>query len=135
MAESVTIAAAACERILRDGTVGRVAFSTPIGPEMVPVDYSVVDDAIFLRTPPYSRLGTYGRDALLVFEVDGLDGLDEVLHRGWCVQARGRSKVVSDPDALARIRQSWLADPQATSQRHLVLRMRWTGLVGRPLTA
>ncbi|MES2712231.1 MAG: PQQ-dependent sugar dehydrogenase, partial [Pseudomonadota bacterium] len=47
-----------------------VAFSTPAGPHMVPVNYTVVDDAIVVRTSPYSLLGTHGRNTVVAFGVD-----------------------------------------------------------------
>ena len=72
--------------------VGRVAISTPTGPHIVPVNYAVVDEAIIVRTSPYSLLGTYGRDTMVAFEVDGFD---HELERGWSVQARGRVEAVT----------------------------------------
>ena len=85
--ESRELSAPQCEALLRVGMVGRVAFSTPTGPHMVPVNYTVVDDAIVVRTSPYSLLGTHGRNTMVAF---GVDGFDHELERGWSVQARGR---------------------------------------------
>lgn len=42
--------------LLVDGVVGRVARATPVGPRIVPVNYLVHEDAIVVRTAPYSRL-------------------------------------------------------------------------------
>ena len=82
---------------------GRVAISTPTGPHIIPVNYSVVDDAIVVRTSPYSLLGTYGRDTTFAFEIDGFDRERE---RGWSVQARGRAEAVTDHAELERIPRS-----------------------------
>ena len=67
----------------------------------MPVNYAVVDDAIIVRTSPYSLLGTYGRDAHAGFEVDQFD---YELKRGWSVVVRGRGELRRRPDELAEIR-------------------------------
>jgi nitroimidazol reductase NimA-like FMN-containing flavoprotein (pyridoxamine 5'-phosphate oxidase superfamily) len=126
------LSAQQCEALLRAGIAGRVAISTPTGPHMVPVNYTVVDDAIVVRTSPYSLLGTHGRDTTIAL---GIDGFDHELERGWSVQARGRVEVVTAREELDRIRE--VADPRpwADGVRSLYLRMRWTELRGRQLGA
>ena len=52
---------------------GRVALCTDSGPQIVPVNYSVVEDSIVFRTTPYSVLGTYAWKTRLAFEVDHID--------------------------------------------------------------
>ena len=56
----------------------------------MPVNYAVdaTAESILIRTTAYSLLGTYGRDALLCFEVDQFD---YELKRGWSVVVRGRA--------------------------------------------
>ncbi|CAN5683524.1 hypothetical protein BH11ACT8_BH11ACT8_31780 [soil metagenome] len=119
-----------CEDLLRAGVAGRIAFSTPDGPHIVPVNYAVVDDAIVVRTSPYSLLGTYGRDAQLAFEVDLLDHAGE---RGWSVLVRGRARAVTDPSFIARVRARWPQLPWASGTRTLLLRLSWTDVTGRRL--
>ena len=119
-----------CERLLRAGVVGRVALSTPDGPHIVPVNYAVFEDTIVVRTSAYSILGTYGRNAMLAFEVDHLD---YERHVGWSVVARGRGWAESDPDEVTRIREVWQPRPWASGNRNLYLRIRWESLAGRAL--
>jgi uncharacterized protein len=121
-----------CERLLRGDVAGRVAVCTPSGPHIVPVNYSVVDDAIYLRTTPYSVLGTYGRNTMTAFEVDHVDHEHQ---SGWSVVARGRGEVVTDPDEIGRLREQWPPRPWADGNRSLYLRVRWTELTGRRLGA
>lgn len=121
-----------CERLLRGGVVGRVAVSTPDGPHIIPLNYSVVDDTIVFRTTPYSLLGTYGRNALLAFEVDYFDYAD---HRGWSVVARGRGNTVSDPEQIQHIRDVWPPRPWADGSRNLYFTLRWSELSGRRVGA
>ena len=130
MSETRELSYSECEALLRAGVTGRVALSAPDGPQIVPVNYSVVDGAIILRTSPYSVLGTYGRGTTLAFEVDHFD---HAYHRGWSVVARGRSEVVDDPTEIAHIRSVWEPRPWAGGARALVMRIRWSELTGRQL--
>ena len=130
MPDSRELSYSECEAFLRAGIAGRVAMSTPGGPQIVPVNYSVVDNAIIVRTSPYSLLGTYGRDTTLAFEIDQFDHPNQ---RGWSVVARGRADVVHDRAELDRIRKVWEPRPWASGVRTLVVRIRWTELSGRQL--
>jgi len=119
-----------CERLLRAGVLGRVALSTPDGPHILPVNYAVFEDTVVIRTSPYSVLGSYGRNAMLAFEVDHVD---HERHVGWSVVARGRSWAETDPDVIARIRETWQPRPWASGNRNVYLRIRWESLTGRSL--
>jgi len=121
-----------CERLLRAGVAGRIAIATPNGPHIIPVNYSVVDEAIVVRTSPYSLLGSYGRDTTLAFEVDQFDYENQ---RGWSVVARGRGDFVTDIDEMDHIRKVWSPRPWAGGSRTLYLRLRWTELSGRRVGA
>jgi nitroimidazol reductase NimA-like FMN-containing flavoprotein (pyridoxamine 5'-phosphate oxidase superfamily) len=130
VAESLELSSTECELLLRAGVAGRIAVSTPNGPHIVPVNYSVVDDAIVVRTSAYSLLGTHGRNVVLAFEVDHVDHAQQ---HGWSVQARGRSEVVTGADDLEHIRTSWAPRPWAAGTRNLFLRIPWNDLTGRRL--
>ena len=130
MPESRELSYSECEALLRAGVTGRVAMTTPAGPQIVPLNYSVVDGAVVVRTSPYSLLGTYGRDGLLAFEIDHFDHAHQ---RGWSVVARGPADVVSEPQELQHIRAVWEPRPWAGGVRMLFIRIRWTELTGRQL--
>lgn len=127
MAETRELSRRECELLLRAGVAGRVAISTPTGPHILPVNYVVVEDTIVFRTSPYSLLGTYARDNLLAFEIDGFE---PDRSRGWSVQARGRAEQVSRSE-IERLRRANNPDPWAGGSRSLYLRLRWTELSGR----
>ena len=74
--------------MLMAGLVGRVAMCTPMGPHIVPVNYSVLDDTVIVRTTPYSVLGSHARGSILALEVDHFE---YERHHGWSVVARGRA--------------------------------------------
>ncbi len=130
MLEPHEMSRAESERLLRLGVMGRIAFTAPDGPHIVPVNYSVVGDAIVVRTTAYSLLGIHGRDTCVAFEVDELD--HEYQH-AWSVVARGRTEVVDDVAALADIQATWSPRPWAAGQRNLFLRLPWDELTGRRL--
>jgi len=126
------LSARECQALLRSGIAGRVALSTPTGPHIVPVNYTVVDGTIIVRTSPYSLLGTYGRDTTFAFEIDEFD---RDLARGWSVQARGRVEPVVDHAEIQLIREVAEPHPWAGGARPLYLRLRWTELSGRQVGA
>ena len=128
MAEPYELSGEECLRLQRSGVVGRIAISSPDGPHIVPVNYSVVGDRLIFRTTPYSLLGTYGRNAQLAFEVDHFDYEQ---HRGWSVVARGRGDAISDAAEIQRIREQWPPRPWADGQRNLFFKLRWSELSGR----
>ena len=128
--DAIELSSDQCEQLLRSGVTGRVAVSSPDGPHIVPVNYSVVGESIVVRTSPYSVLGTYGRGSRLAFEVDYFD---HDRWRGWSVVARGRADVVTDADDLEQIRTTWEPHPWAAGSRPLFLRLRWSELTGRQL--
>ncbi len=128
MHEVIDLTRSECEHLLRTGVGGRIALAAPDGPHIVPVNYSVVDDAIIVRTSPYSVLGTYGRDSMLAFEVDQFD---HERQRGWSVVVRGRGEVVNDAEELDHIRATWEPRPWAAGARTLYVRLRWSEVSGR----
>ena len=119
-----------CLELLRGGTVGRVAIGAPDGPHIVPVNYTVAGETVYVRTTPYSVLGTYGRNTLVAFEVDQVD---EDQQLGWSVVARGRCNAVLDPSELRRITHEANPLPWASGHRTLVLALQWREITGRRL--
>ena len=130
MHDSLDLSRDECRQLLSAGVVGRVAVSTPTGPHIVPVNFSVVDGAVIIRTSPYSLLGTYGRDSMLAVEIDQFDYEYE---RGWSVVARGRAEVVTASTDLDHIRSVWSPRPWAAGTRTLYLRVPLSELSGRRL--
>jgi uncharacterized protein len=90
-----------CMQLLGAGQVGRAAFSTPMGPQIVPVNYVVCEGDIVFRTAPYSVLGTYAWDCDLAFEVDHID---EEAREGWSVVAVRKAHIIEDRDEVNDIR-------------------------------
>lgn len=117
-----------CRDLLGATTVGRCAISTPQGPVIVPVNHTVVDDALILRTSPYSQLGTYGWSARVAYEVDSYD---EATRSGWSVVALGTCERIDNVAEATFLRTFHDPDPWARGARTLFLRLRWDQLTGR----
>jgi nitroimidazol reductase NimA-like FMN-containing flavoprotein (pyridoxamine 5'-phosphate oxidase superfamily) len=130
MHEPQELSYATCRGLLAIGVVGRAAVTTPDGPRIFTVNYSVVDEAILFRTTPDSVLGTYARNSALAFQVDNLDYEQQ---RAWSVMATGRAQAVEDPHEIAHIRAVWEPRPWAAGERELYVRLAWDELSGRQL--
>lgn len=130
MLETVELSPSEAEALLRSGVTGRVAVSTPQGPHILPVNYSVVDDSVVFRTSPYSLIGTHAHGTTVAFETDVLD---HERQRGWSVLVRGRASVVTDPGQLEHIRRVWPPRPWAAGTRTLHIAVRLDEVTGRQL--
>jgi hypothetical protein len=117
-----------CVRLLASGGVGRLAFWGPAGQEIIPVNFTLVDDAIVCRTAPCSELGWDGPGTEAAFEADGLDPGHKT---GWSVVARGRLQVVDSQAEVAAIKLGGDPQPWAGGVRHLYLKLVWRELTGR----
>jgi len=127
MSDLVELPREKCEELLRASIVGRVAFNTAEGPEIIPVNYTTVGDAVVFRTTPYSRLGTHAAGPL-AFEIDHIDYDD---HKGWSVIAYGVGELVEDTSELQEVTGFWNPKPWAGGARPLYVRLRWKRLSGR----
>lgn len=83
-----------CEELLAHHEVGRVAWVDDEGPCVVPVNYVVDDDALWVRTSGYSRLGRSRVDRVAL----EIDGVDPVTRAGWSVLVTGRTTWVGPDD-------------------------------------
>jgi nitroimidazol reductase NimA-like FMN-containing flavoprotein (pyridoxamine 5'-phosphate oxidase superfamily) len=117
-----------CARLLHAGVFGRVAFCTPDGPEVLPVNYTTVSDTILVRTAENSLLARFGADAPVAFETDYVNY--ERWH-GWSVVARGVAECVSEDQLSEAERAVPEPEPWARRGEPLWLRLRWAQLTGR----
>lgn len=130
MAEIVELTYEECERLLRAGVFGRMVVNRPTGPEIVPVNYVAIDDAVLVRTSPGSLLDRYADRAALVFEVD--DANYDRWH-GWSVVARGRGRRISPEQLTEAERRAPGPPPWVTRAEESWIRLSWVTLTGRRL--
>lgn len=128
MSESRDLSRPDCLALLAAHSVGRVAVTTPEGPHIVPVSYTVLGDSVVVRTSAYSLLGTYARDAVIALEVDDVEPGSR---RGWSVVVRGTCSIEGDPRTIRAIREAAADTPWAAGTRNLYLRVRTDQVSGR----
>jgi len=114
--------------LLRSGVFGRVIVNRPTGPEVVPVNYVVVDNAVLVRTSSGSLLDRHAGGAALAFEVDDVNY--ERWH-GWSVVARGRGERVAREQLTPEERGSPGPPAWVTHDEETWIRLRWVTLTGR----
>jgi nitroimidazol reductase NimA-like FMN-containing flavoprotein (pyridoxamine 5'-phosphate oxidase superfamily) len=100
-----------CLRLLRTATVGRLGFTVRALPTIVPVAFTMVDEAVIIPAHRSSPMVTAARGAVVAFEVDSYDAATET---GWSVTVVGPSRVLGHPDGDA----DWLGTSMPS---------RWTG--------
>jgi nitroimidazol reductase NimA-like FMN-containing flavoprotein (pyridoxamine 5'-phosphate oxidase superfamily) len=92
---------AECLRLISPGGIGRLAYSRPEGPAVLPVSYKLYEGTILFRTGQDSpvgedlRTGIAGAEYKVAFEIDRLDA---AAPEGWFVFIHGAAHHV-DSDA------------------------------------
>ena len=133
MDDVTSLCEAECRDLLETDCVGRVAFVTPAGPRIVPVNYAVAGSCLEWRTTAASEVAVYGPGHEVAFEVDNLDG---ERRRGWSVVAHGMCER-ADASVPSPRRTAWAEmhgpgpRPWAGGDRPLLLRLPWRELTGR----
>jgi nitroimidazol reductase NimA-like FMN-containing flavoprotein (pyridoxamine 5'-phosphate oxidase superfamily) len=130
MSEIVELTEAECRAYLDRGGVGRLAFNTPRGLRIVPLNYVTNGDSIEFRTVKDSELGTYGEGAEAVFEIDEIDHRAEA---GWSVVAFGRLERPSAVDEVWDIHGWRNPTPWSGEHRNFHLKLAWHAVTGRRL--
>lgn len=119
-----------CRELICGAIIGRIAFATPEGLRVIPVNYTTVNGTIIFRTAEDSLLGRYVDGAEVAFEIDHVDYADK---KGWSVLAVGTGELVEDPGELADDSRFWNPHPWAAGERGRYLRIRCRELSGRRL--
>lgn len=130
MSPITELAPGKCWELLRLGLLGRACFSTPMGPRVIPVNYTVHAGDILFRTSPGSLLATYAAGNQLAFEIDQID---EQARQGWSVVALGKAELVVDMDEITGIWVRGDPEPWADGSRNAYLRLHVRDVSGRRL--
>lgn len=126
---------AECLRLISAGGLGRLAYSSELGPAVLPVSYLLDEGTILFRTPLDSptdealRTGIEGADYKVAFEIDEIsrDGQE-----GWFVFIQGAAHHEDSGDDRA---SAWAPDvkPSAGRTRLHFLRITPSLITGRRL--
>jgi hypothetical protein len=118
-----------CLQLLREASVGRIAFLVDGDPLILPVNYRLVEPSSGPLLAVRTRPGTQVDEApsRVAFEIDSID---PVHHGGWSVLVRGellhasstspQFRELYDPKSWVGDRDSWLlVDPWSITGREL----------------
>ncbi|MFJ1967117.1 helix-turn-helix domain-containing protein [Streptomyces sp. NPDC087903] len=119
-----------CGDLLSTHGVGRLAVPTASGPVIVPVNYSVIDGTIVLRTAR-GATPSLAADCSVAFEIDGID---DAFSQGWSVLVRGHARVVTDVGEARRLESRVHSTPWAGGRRDMWVRIDPYAVTGRRIT-
>jgi nitroimidazol reductase NimA-like FMN-containing flavoprotein (pyridoxamine 5'-phosphate oxidase superfamily) len=118
---------AECRQLIAAGGIGRIAFVTPSGPIVLPVNFAVLAGTIVVRTGEGTAIDGHA-DEQAAFEVDHID---EALSQGWSVLVRGRAHRVAHPAELQLIRRDADLWPWPGDNRDIYVRLIPDTITGR----
>ncbi|MGI9083896.1 MAG: pyridoxamine 5'-phosphate oxidase family protein [Aeromicrobium sp.] len=118
-----------CWRLLDTTTVGRLGFTTDEGIAILPVNFLVFKERVFVRTEQGSTVAALadGRDDV-AFEVDHHDDL---LQSGWSVLVRGSAAEADPEEAERALASTTRLGPWAPGDRSLVIGLTPRAISGR----
>lgn len=117
-----------CHQLLAAASTGRLALNDPQGPHVVPVNHTVVDGDVLIRSGEGRKREAAEPGQAASFQVDGVDA-DR--GRGWSVLARGVLELVEETEQ----ERGDGPQPMAGGDRPYLLRLRITSIDGRRLPA
>jgi nitroimidazol reductase NimA-like FMN-containing flavoprotein (pyridoxamine 5'-phosphate oxidase superfamily) len=89
-----------CLALLASARVGRIGVTMSGLPVILPVAFAVVPSGIVVRTGAGTKLAAATRNAVVAFEVDGVD---EPTRSGWSVAVTGFAREVTKGEELAKL--------------------------------
>jgi nitroimidazol reductase NimA-like FMN-containing flavoprotein (pyridoxamine 5'-phosphate oxidase superfamily) len=116
-----------CLKLLSTVRWGRVAWASAEGPQVLPVNHTVLDGKVLLRTDLYSTIADATREGTVAFEADELD---ERMVSGWSVLVVGQADQLENPK---EIRETFvrMGEPWAPGTRPLIVRIVPSRVTGR----
>jgi nitroimidazol reductase NimA-like FMN-containing flavoprotein (pyridoxamine 5'-phosphate oxidase superfamily) len=124
---------AECLRLILPGGIGRLAYSSPNGPAVLPVNYKLHEGTVMFRTGQNSPVGDDLRTGIaeaeykVAFEIDSLGIADR---EGWFVFIHGAAHHVDSDAERASVLQSGV-EPWPAGEREHFVRIIPTLITGR----
>ena len=121
-----------CWQLLDTTTVGRLAFTTDNGIEILPLNFTVFESRIYCRTEPGSAIAALaeGRDDVAL-EVDYHDDMNQ---SGWSVLVKGSTAEAAALDAEHALASTRRLGPWAPGDRSLVIVLSPRTVSGRKVS-
>ncbi len=105
-----------CVALLREGTIGRIAFVVDDNPIILPVNYRLVEPTSGPLLAVRTRPGNVIEQAATTNVAFEIDAIDVVHHQGWSVLVQGELLHTNPTSAAFREGydpESWFNDPEA----------------------
>ena len=121
-----------CLTLIAPGGIGRIAYTGRFGPVVLPVNYTLLDQAIVFRTAEHGpldedlRTGISGADYRVAFEVDSINLVGRT---GWSVLVQGPAHHITEAEQDA-VRDAGV-DTWAPGDRELFVRITPSRITGR----
>ena len=125
------ISRAQCVELLQSHSVGRVAWQSADGPEILPVNYVWYDDSVVFRTAPNGLLAGLVWATDVAFEIDELNSRRR---EGWSVVMHGRTQAVGKSEQLAQLMAGSDVVPWAAGDRNVFVKITPAKVTGRLVT-
>jgi nitroimidazol reductase NimA-like FMN-containing flavoprotein (pyridoxamine 5'-phosphate oxidase superfamily) len=106
-----------CLRLIATTAVGRIIYTRQALPAVELVNFAVHGGDIVIRTSRSGKLAAAILGAVVAFEADHLNPDDQT---GWSVTAIGRSREVSDPAEIERLRGIRLSTWAPGEREHFI---------------
>jgi nitroimidazol reductase NimA-like FMN-containing flavoprotein (pyridoxamine 5'-phosphate oxidase superfamily) len=116
-----------CRQLIAPGGIGRIGFSTPSGPAVLPVNYVMVAGAIVFRARQGTLIEAHAYDRV-AFEVDHID---DALCQGWSVLVSGQAHAVLQPSEMRRLRAEARLCPWPAGEHEVWIRIAPDKITGR----
>jgi uncharacterized protein len=116
-----------CRRLLGSTNVGRLGYCTDLGPRIVPMNYTLVGEAVTFRTGIDTEASHQLFDHQVAFEVDQFD---EFLQTGWSILVVGNAQPL-DEESLLLLDVRQTPQPWPAGRRVLVVQLPLTMMTGR----
>ena len=123
---------AECWDLICPGGIGRVAAVAEDGLVILPVNFTVDERTVVVRTSAYGVLGRLDPATEVAFEVDRID---DAMREGWSVLLVGEMEHVEDPSEAAGLWKTKDPGPWVGGVRNLFLRLRPRRVTGRRIEA
>ena len=123
---------AQCLQLIAPGGIGRIAYTGRFGPVVLPVNYTLLDQAVVFRTAEHGpldedlRTGISDADYRVAFEIDSIDVAGQT---GWSVLVQGPAHHVTEAEQDA-VRDAGVAS-WAPGDREQFVRIAPSRITGR----
>ncbi len=106
-----------CLKLMASVPVGRVIYTRRALPAVELVNFAFDSGDIVLRTDPSGKLAAAARGAVVAFEADCLDLVNQA---GWSVTAIGPSREVTDLEEISRLQTIGLSSWAPGTRDHFI---------------